>query len=106
MYFSHGHFSTSFFRVPINAGCRGVFEWSNTLSENAFSSDTRLYRRTQAVLLITALLRHPAAASDESDKYGIVKLAENIVDQLKDELVRCASIEEENKPRYFLTVLS
>jgi hypothetical protein len=45
--FSHCPTALSFFLVPITSGCRGVLEWSETLSESAFATESRAFRRSQ-----------------------------------------------------------
>ena len=88
----------TFFLVPITTGCRGVIEWSKTLSENAFSLETRPYRRAQAVGLLTALLRSPAAG-EPSNKSKVEELSESLVGQLVAEIQRCVSESAEVKPK-------
>jgi hypothetical protein len=89
----------TFFLAPITSGCRGVLEWSKILSENAFSSDTRPYRRTQAIGLLTALLRSPTSG-EESNKPKVENFVDGLIGQLKTEIGRCASEPGDVKPKY------
>jgi hypothetical protein len=88
----------SFFMIPITSGCKGVLQWSTLLSKNAFASDTRPYRRTQALGLLTALLKSPALA-DPANKSLVDALLGKLVTQLKEELTQCATQGSAVKPR-------
>ena len=96
--FRHCPLPMSFFMLPITSGCKGVLQWSTVLSQNAFASDTRPYRRAQALGLLTALLKSPAL-SDPANKSSVDALLDKLVTQLKNELTQCSSQGSEVKPR-------
>ena len=88
----------SFFLYPITSGCKGVLQWSDLLSEQAFASDARPFRRANVLSLLTALLKCPAL-SDPANKKSVDVLLSNLVTKLGDELTNCAKDATEIKPR-------
>ncbi len=87
-----------FFQFPLNVGCKGVLQWSDLLTEHAFATDTRPYRRTQALGLLTALLKSPALA-DPNNKKSVDGLLSKLVTQMKSELTQCVESKDVVKPR-------
>lgn len=101
---NHCPIPMSFFLTPLAAGCKGALTWAADLTQYAFASDTRPYRRTHAIGLLTALLRSPALA-DQNNKLEVKDLLAPLVSKLCVELKDCIRTSGA-KPRYFCEILN
>ncbi len=71
----------SFFLLPINTKWSGAFQVAEKLAENAFNQKIRMFRRSQALVLLDAFVSNGSLVRQE-DKKTLVPSAEKIVGDL------------------------
>ena len=92
-----------FFMLPIQSNWNGAWLVAEKLISNAFDGKVRLFRRTQALTLLAALLKNPLHQEKAPAKLK-AKCVSDVAHKVTEYLIEYGKDGGEAKPRYVIFV--